>query len=243
MVARIENRRSTVRNRLLAAMGSSDFSLLAANLKDIALLQGSVLQETGEAIKYVYFLESGMVSLVTVMQDGSMVETATIGFEGAVGATSGLGSRIAPHRAVVQIGGRAQQISAAQFEAVVSGSASLKDLLVCYSDALMMMVQQSAGCNALHTVEARLARWILQARDRNYGDSLPLTQEYLAQMLGVRRTSVTIVARNLQKLGLIRYRRGKIGIIDMSGLEAKACECYAVLRRRNEEVFSRVAPD
>jgi CRP-like cAMP-binding protein len=218
-------------------MGSSDLSLLAANLKDIALLQGSVLQETGEAIKYVYFLQSGMVSLVTVMQNGSMVETATIGSEGAVGAMSGLGSRIAPHRAVVQITGRAVRIPAAQFEAAVNESASLRRLLVRYSDSLMMMVHQCAGCNALHALEARLCRWMLHARDRSDGDKIPLTQEYLSQMLGVRRTSVSVIAEKLQHSGLISYRRGIIEIVDRSMLEAKACECYAAIRRRNEEVF------
>jgi hypothetical protein len=141
------------RNRLLAALLPADFSLLAPNLKDISLTQGDVLQEAGETIQHVYFPQSGMISLLAVMQDGRAVETATVGREGAAGAMSGLGSRIAPHRSVSQIEGIASRIAAARFEAAVNGSASIKDLIVRYSDCLMMMVQQSAGCNALHALE------------------------------------------------------------------------------------------
>jgi CRP-like cAMP-binding protein len=230
---------SNGRNRLLAALQPADFFLLAPNLKDISLTQGDVLQETGEAIKYVYFPQSGMISLMTVMQNGNSVETATVGREGAMGAMSGLGSRIAPHRAVVQIEGIASRIAAARFEAAANGSASIKDLIVRYSDFLMMMIQQSAGCNALHGLEARLCRWLLQAQDRNDSNRLPLTQEFLSQVLGVRRTTLTMIAGKLQKAGLIRYRRGNIEIMDQIGLEAKACECYALVRRRGEEVFSK----
>jgi len=227
------------RNRLLAALSPADFSLLAPNLKDISLTQGDVLQEAGEAIKHVYFPQSGMISLLAVMQNGSAVETATVGREGAAGAMSGLGSQIAPHRSVSQIEGIASRIAAARFEAAVNGSASIKDLIVRYSDGLMMMIHQSAGCNALHTLETRLCRWLLQTRDRNDSNRLSLTQEFLSQMLGVRRTTLTLIARDLQAAGLIRYRRGNIEIMDRNGLEAKACECYAVIRRRSEEVFSQ----
>jgi CRP-like cAMP-binding protein len=227
------------RNRLLAALSPADFSLLAPNLTDIPLTPlGDVLQESGEAIKYVYFPQVGMISLLAVMQNGSAVETATVGREGAAGAMSGLGSRIAAHRSVVQIEGIASRIAAPRFEAAVNGSASIKDLVVRYSDRLMMMVQQSAGCNALHTLETRLCRWLLQTRDRHDNNRLPLTQEFLSQMLGVRRTTLTLIASDLQKAGLIRYRRGNIEIMDRSGLEAKACECYGVIRRRSEEVFT-----
>ena len=161
---------SAGRNLLLAALQPADFSLLAPNLKDISLSQGDVLQEAGEAFEYVYFPQSGMISLLTVMRNGSAVETATVGHEGATGAMSGLGSRIAPYRTVVQIEGTAARIAAARFEAAVNGSASIKDLIVRYSDFLMMMIQQSAGCSALHPLEKRLCRWLLQAQDRNDGN-------------------------------------------------------------------------
>jgi hypothetical protein len=158
---------------------------------------------------------------------------------GSCGVMSGLGSRIAPHRAVVQIDGIATRIAAARFEAAVNASASVKELIVRYSDFLLLMIQQSAGCNALHALERRLCRWLLQARDRNNCNRLPLTQELLSQVLGVRRTTLTLIARDLQAAGLIRYRRGIIEIMDRSGLEAKACECYDLIRRRGEEVFSQ----
>jgi CRP-like cAMP-binding protein len=156
---------------------------------------------------------------------------------------SGLGSRIAPHRAVVQIDGIATRIPVARFEAAVNGSVSIKDLIVRYNDFLMMMIQQSAGCSALHPLEKRLCRWLLQAQDRNDSNRLPLTQDFLSQLLGVRRPTLTLIARDLQAAGLIRYRRGNIEIMDRTGLEAKACECYGLIRRRSEEVFSQAKHD
>ena len=122
-------------------------------------------------------------------------------------------------------------------EAAVNRSAAIRDIAVRYSDSLMMMIQQSAGCNALHALESRLCRWLLQTRDRNDSNHLPLTQEFLSQMLGVRRTTLTLIAQDLQTAGLIRYRRGRIEIVDRNGLEAKACECYGVIRRQSEAVF------
>jgi CRP-like cAMP-binding protein len=223
----------------LAALPQADFSLLAPNLKNISLVLGDVLQEAGESIKQVYFPENGMISLLAVMQNGTSVETATIGREGAAGASSGMGSRTSAHRSVVQIEGEASRIGAGPFRIAVNESASLRDLVARYTDHLMMMVQQSAGCNALHTLETRLCRWLLQTRDRNDSDVLPLTQEFLSQMLGVRRTTLTLIASNLQKAGMIRYRRGKIEILDRGAMETQACECYAVIRRRGEEIFSQ----
>jgi CRP-like cAMP-binding protein len=230
---------SVGRNRLLEELKPADFWLLAPNLKDVSISQGGVLQELGEAIQYVYFPRSGTISLLAVMQNGSAIETASVGCEGAVGVMSGLGSRIAPHRAVVQIDGIATRIAAARFEAAVNASASVKELIVRYSDFLLLMIQQSAGCNALHGLEKRLCRWLLQAQGRNSSNRLPLTQELLSQVLGVLRTTLTLIARDLQAAGLIRYRRGIIEIMDRSGLEAKACECYDLIRRRGEEVFSQ----
>jgi CRP-like cAMP-binding protein len=233
------NNGSNGRNRLLAALTPKDFSAIASDLKDIPLSQGVVLHEAGEVIEHVYFPQTGMISLLTVMQDGREVETATIGREGGAGIMSGLGSRLSPHRSVVQIAGLASRISAMRFEAAATASAAVKDIVVRYSDCLMMMVQQSAGCNALHGLESRLCRWLLQTRDRNDSDQLPLTQEFLSQMLGVRRTTLTLIAQELQNAGLIRYRRGHIEIVDRSGLEAKACECYGVIKRLSEEMFAQ----
>jgi CRP-like cAMP-binding protein len=226
-------------NRLLAFLAAGDFALLAPHLKDISPKQGTVLQEAGDPIELVYFPHSGMISLLAVMEAGNAVETATIGREGAVGATSGLGGRTAAARAVVQIVGVSARITAARFQEAVSQSPALRDLVIRYNDVQQALVQQSAGCNALHHVDRRLCRWLLQTRDRSDSDILPLTQEFLSEMLGVQRTTVTMLARQLQDLGLIHYRRGRIEIRDRHGLEHKACECYAMVRRRNDEVFSR----
>jgi CRP-like cAMP-binding protein len=194
-----------------------------------------MLQEQGEPIERVYFPNSGMISLVAVMRHGNAVETATVGREGAVGAMSGLGPRRAFTRAVVQMAGTAFQIATTKFQSIVEQSAAIRDIVVRHNEVLLAQVQQSAACNALHEAEARFCRWLLQSRDRSDSDVVPITQEFLAQMLGVRRTTVTLVAQSLQDKGLLRYRRGRIEILDRDGLEARACECYEVVRREIEQ--------
>jgi CRP-like cAMP-binding protein len=228
----------TGRNRLLAALQPQDLALLAPHFKDLHFKQDVVLQEAGEPIAHIYFPQSGMISVLAAMQEGAMVETATVGREGAVGITAGLGGHRAAGRAVVQIEGLSSQISVAPFRAAVEQSDGIRALIWRYNDTQMALIQQSAGCNALHHAEKRLCRWLLQTRDRSDSDVLPLTHEFLSQMLGVQRTSVTLIARKLQAEGLIRYRRGRVEIIDRAGLERKACECYAVTRRKSEDVFS-----
>jgi CRP-like cAMP-binding protein len=226
-------------NRLLASLVPADFALLAPHLKEVSPKQGVFLQEAGDPIEQVYFPQSGMISLLAVMEAGNAVETATIGREGAVGAMSGLGARTATGRAVVQVMGVTARITVARFIEAVNLSPALRDLVIRYNDVQMALVQQSAGCNALHHVDSRLCRWLLQTRDRSDSDVLPLTQEFLSEMLGVQRTTVTMLARELQDLGLIHYRRGRIEIRDRSGLERKACECYDVVRRKTDEVFTQ----
>jgi CRP-like cAMP-binding protein len=229
-------------NRLLAALSAVDFALLAPHLKDVRHKQGVLLQEAGDPIKVVYFPRTGMISLLAVMQAGNGVETATVGREGAVGVMAGLGGRTAIGRAVVQVAGVSSQISASRFLEAANASVGVRDLISRYNDTQMTFVHQSAGCNALHHVTARLCRWLLQTRDRSDSDILSLTHEVLSQMLGVQRTTVTRLARSLQDLGLVRYRRGKIEIVDRLGLEQKACECYEVVRRKTEEMFSSYGP-
>ena len=151
---------------------------------------------------------------------------------------SGLGARTATGRAVVQVMGVSARITVARFVEAVNQSPALRDLIIRYNDAQMALVQQSAGCNALHHVERRLCRWLLQTRDRSDSDVLPLTHEFLSEMLDGQRTTVTMLARELQELGLIHYRRGRIEIRDRSGLERKACECYEVVKRKTDEVFT-----
>lgn len=222
-------------NRLLAALRPAEIALLQPHLKEIQFAQGTMLQEQGERIERVFFPHSGMISLVAVMRQGNSIETATIGREGAVGAMSGLGPRHAFTRAVVQMPGIGSQIATAKFQSIVEQSSAIRDIVVRYNEVLLAQVQQSAACNALHEAEARFCRWLLQSRDRSDNDIVPITQEFLAQMLGVRRTTVTLVAQSLQDGGLLRYRRGRVEILDRPGLEERACECYKVVSREIEQ--------
>jgi CRP-like cAMP-binding protein len=229
----------TGQNRLLSALHEDACALLSPYLKEYALDQGVVLQEQGERIEYVYFPRSGMISLLAVMRAGDAIEVATVGREGAVGAISGLGLRIAFTRAAVQMPGVALRLPTARFQAATEESPAIRDVVIRYNELLLVQVQQAAACNALHDVEQRLCRWLLQTRDLTDTDVIPYTQEFLAQILGVRRTTVSQIARSLQKAGAIRYRRGRIEISDRKRLEQSACECYAIVRRQTESYLPR----
>jgi CRP-like cAMP-binding protein len=224
------------RNRLLASLPAVDLALLKPHLKEILLEQGAVLQEQGESIEQVVFPTEGLVSLLAVMRQGEAIETATIGREGAIGLLSGLGRRRSHTRAVVQVFGSAIRLPAARFRDVAENSQAVRNIIGRYGETLLIQVQQTAACNALHDVEARLSRWLLQARDQVDQNTIRLTHEFLSQMLGVRRPTVTVVARTLQDAGLIRYHRGHIEIVDRPGLEARACECYGVIRKQIEQM-------
>ena len=236
----LDRSRAGRRNLLLASLPAKDFAVLAPHLKDIELEQGAVLQEQGERIEQVYFPREGIVSLLAVMRQGDAIETATIGFEGAVGTFAG-GQRRAHTRAVVQVRGSASRIAASRFRKVAQESEAVCRMVVRYGEMLLIQIQQTAACNALHPVEARLSRWLLQARDRLESNKINLTHEFLSQMLGVRRTTVTVVANMLQQAGLIRYHRGRIEIVDWEGLKAKSCECYEAIRRNVEDVTPATA--
>ena len=229
-------------NRFLAALPAHDFALLAPHLRPVALVHGAALHEPGDDIEHVYFPQSGMISLVVVMRDGATVETTTVGRGGAVGTSAGLGSRCAFGRAVVQLPGTAASIPASSFHAIANQSPSVRALVVRYNDLLIRQIQQSVACNALHSLEARLSRWLLQTHDSVDGDVVPLTQEFLGQMLGVRRTTVTIAARLLQATGMISYRRGHIHILNRPGIEGLACECYTAVRHNADKVFLLPSP-
>jgi CRP-like cAMP-binding protein len=218
-------------NLLLAALPFSELSLLRQQLKPVTLTQGAVLQDPGERIQFVYFPVSGMISLLAVMSDGKAVETAAVGREGALGAHCGFGMFHVHTRAVVEIAGAGLRIPAAPFQKSVRDSERLRDLLMRYREFRLAETQQSVACNALHPAEGRLARWLLHTSDVIGSDVVPLTQEFLSQVLGVRRTTVTTLARNLLRTGAIRYSRGRIEICDRAKLKNFACECYEVLHR------------
>jgi CRP-like cAMP-binding protein len=221
----------------LAALSLAESARLTPFLKIISLEQGVVLNEPGDEMESIIFPHSGMVSLLAIMKDGSAVETATIGREGVVGAMAGLGLHTTLTRAVVQTPLVASQIAAAQFRKAVELSSELRDVIVRYNDALLGQVQITAACNALHPIQARLARWILQTKDRVDGEIIPLTQQLLSEMLGVRRSSVSEVATQLQAAGFIHYTRGSIEITNREGLENAACECYQTIRAQSEKVL------
>ncbi len=221
-------------NRLLASLSRMDASRLTSALIVDSYEQGRVLAEPGDETEQIYFPHTGMISLLAVMQDGKAVETATVGSEGVVGAMAGLGLHIALTRAVVQTPLIASRIAAAQFRKLVQGSDALRNLVMRANEMLLGQVQMTAACNALHPIQARLARWILQTRDRVDDNIIPLTQELLSEMLGVRRSSVSEVASMLQTAGLIRYSRGSIEIVDRRALEGAACECYETIKHQTE---------
>jgi CRP-like cAMP-binding protein len=216
-------------NKLLCALPREQLDLLAPHLSTRELPQGAVLLEAGEEFDHVYFPHNGMLSLVVVMRDGKAIETATVGREGMVGAMAGLGLYKSFVRVVVQLPMAVTKIAASQFRKAVNHSPAIRDLCIRYNEVLLTQARVTAACNALHPVEARFCRWLLRSSDHAESDTVQLTQEFLAEMLGVRRTSVTEVASNIQKHGAITYSRGVIHIVDRAALEGLACECYRTL--------------
>jgi CRP-like cAMP-binding protein len=216
-------------NHLLAGLPADILALLTPHLTTHALKQGHVLYEAGDEVELVYFPHSGMVSLLSVMQNGKAIENATIGREGVVGAMAGLGLYTSMVRAVVQLPIVTSRISSARFRQVTTHSRAIENLCIRYNEVLLTQARLTAACNALHPVDARFCRWLLQSADRAESNTLPLTQELLSEMLGVRRTSVTDVAGRLQREGLIAFSRGVIHILDRPALEAMTCECYRAL--------------
>jgi CRP-like cAMP-binding protein len=220
-------------NRLLAALPDDAFMLLEPDLRQLTLPQGFICYGAGDPIDQVYFPYAGMISQLITTGDGDMVETYSTGREGAVGLQCGLGPRLSFTRAMVQIPGKFSAISAARFEHAVSHSAALRDLIMRYIETVWAEAQQNAACNAIHDGSPRLCRRLLQCVDRTGSEQLLLTQEFLAEMLGVRRTTVTLLAQELQKRGIVRYSRGRITILDRPALEASACECYEAVKHQN----------
>jgi CRP-like cAMP-binding protein len=227
-------------NGLLDALPRADREALAGSARRLRLEQRRVLWEPHESVRVVHFPVSGVISLLTVTQDGSSVELATIGNEGMVGIAVFLGGGTRPiGRAVSQIPGETLAIDADRFEAQVAESSKLRELMLSYTHVLLLHVAQGVACNRLHPVEQRCARWLLTTRDRLGTDEIELTQEFLAQMLGVRRATVTETVRILQRAGLISSRRGAIRIEDRAGLEDASCECYRVVRMEYDRLLSR----
>jgi CRP-like cAMP-binding protein len=216
-------------NGFLSALPDDAIALLEPDLKQISLPPGAACYGPGSPIDQVYFPQSGMISLV-VTADGETVETSSVGREGGVGLQCGFGPRLSFTRATVQIPGKFSMVSAARFEQAASRHPALRDTIVRHIETKWAEAQQNAACNAVHDGSSRLCRWLLQCADRIGSDQLLLTQDFLAGMLGLRRTTVTLLAQELQKRGIVRYGRGRITIIDRRALEACACECYHAIK-------------
>lgn len=219
---------SNIRNELLAALPESELEALKPYLRRIELPPGKVLHEAGEESDQVYFPDSGAASIVVEMGTGETIETALIGRDGSIGGSTALRNRPALDKAFIQIGGSAQVLTAAQLRQFCANHGTLAHLIAMHNDFVHAQAQQSAACNAVHALEARLGRWLLRAHEL-CGPQFSLTQEQLATFLGVRRTSVSLTAHDLQQQGIIRYRRGTIEIIDLERLRLKACECHTAL--------------
>ena len=228
---------STLKNRLLTALPSEDRALLTPHLSTVDLDKGRLLYDPGDLIDQVYFPNDCVISLMTLMESGAAIESATIGREGALGLMVAVAPRQSLSRAIVQAPGSALRIAAGPLHDVWSRSPALRDLVDRHNEALFGHTIQSVACNALHAVEARFCRWLLGCHDRIDSNTVSLTQEFLADMLGVQRTTVTAVAGSLQAKGLIRYRRGVVDILDRAGLEAMTCECYGAVRRGYERLL------
>jgi CRP-like cAMP-binding protein len=216
-------------NKLLASLPRDHFDRLLPHLTTVQLPQGLVLFESGDEVDQVYFPQYGMLSLLAVLRDGKAIETATVGREGVVGAMAGLGLYKSLVRVVVQMPVSVTKIAATHFRTVAAGSDPVRNLCVRYNEVLLSQARVTAACNALHSIEARFCRWLLQSADRAANDTVALTQEFLAEMLGVRRTSVTEVASKVQSAGAITYSRGVIRILDRPALLRMSCECYETL--------------
>jgi CRP-like cAMP-binding protein len=230
-------------NRLLASLKPAERSMLEPGMSSVLLQRGDVLFEPGEDVTHTYFPGPGLVtSLVVTMADGRTVEAVTIGREGAIGGIVSTGNKPAFARAVVQIGGIALKLETAALESAKERSGLIRDLFSRYADTLLAQTIQSVACNALHVIDARLCRWLLTTHDRVDSDEIALTQEYLAEMLGVQRTTVSGVARVLQERGLISYSRGRLVILDRAAIERCACECYADVQSHFRAMLPETRP-
>ena len=232
----------TIKNRILAALPASEFALVVKNLTPVDLDFGQTLHRAGEKIDVVYFVETGFISALTVLSDGAPLEIGLIGAEGVAGVSVILGATTSFDETMCQTGGAAHRMSPAAFKAAIAEAPRFRDLLLRYAHAFHVQVAQTAACNAHHELGQRLARWLLAAHDRSGVAELSLTQDLIAVMLGVRRSTVSIAASTLQKAGVIRYQHGRITILNRTGLENAACECYEAVTSEYRRLFGEYRP-
>ncbi|MGZ3549635.1 MAG: Crp/Fnr family transcriptional regulator [Vulcanimicrobiaceae bacterium] len=230
-----------VSNRILNAIPEADRDAFGVDLRRVTLQLGEAVYEPYTPLRLVFFPAGSVLSIVTVMRDGADVEIATVGSEGFVPVHAALGGDIVPGRAIAQISGTAYVMPIGSFQNYVEGHPEFREILDRYAQAILNSVAQSVACNRLHTIGERCARWLLLTHDRVEADTFPLTQEFLATMLGVHRPSVSLAAGHLQQAGVISYSRGSVTIRDRQGLEANACECYSAMAREFIRLFESVS--
>jgi CRP-like cAMP-binding protein len=228
-------------NRLLGLLPPKDYRRLRPHLRRVPLNYRQSLYRANKPLGYVYFIETGVGSLVNTMANGDAAEVGTIGNEGVVGLPLLLGDDRAPTSVYVQVPGTGLRMTAAAFRKELARSASMRAVMLRYVHALFNQVAQSAACNQFHSIEQRCARWLLMTHDRMHSDEFLLTQEFLAMMLGVQRTGVSVAASALQRAGLIRYSRGIVTMLDRRGLQRRACECYGVSKREFDRLLGQRA--
>ena len=226
-------------NHLLAALPEEHYERLLPHLEPVSMPLGEVVYESGIQMRHVFFPTTAIVSLLYVMEDGASAEIAIVGNEGIVGVSLFMGGESTPSRAAVQSAGEAYRLPGRILKAEFEHGGPLQHLLLRYTQALLTQMAQTAVCNRHHTLDQQFCRWLLLSIDRLPSDELVMTQELIANMLGVRREGVTEAAGNVQKAGLIKYHRGHITVIDRPGLEARVCECYAVVKKE----FDRLLPE
>jgi CRP-like cAMP-binding protein len=235
---RMSAAQSPRQNHLLAALSAGDFERVSSRLKLVSLPLGEVLYESGSRQRAVYFPTTAIVSLLYMLADGASAEIAVVGNEGIIGVSLFMGGETTPSRAVVQSAGYAYRLSGKVLKEEFTRGGAMQHLLLRYTQALLTQMAQTAVCNRHHSLDEQLCRWLLLSLDRLIGNELVMTQELIANMLGVRREGVTEAAGNLQNAGLIKYSRGRITVLDRTGLEARTCECYAVVKKE----FDRLLP-
>ncbi|MFK2932692.1 Crp/Fnr family transcriptional regulator [Dyella agri] len=230
------------RNQLLAALPQNEWGRWSPHLEPVDMPLGKVLYESGSRLSHVYFPTTSIVSLLYVMEDGASAEIAVVGNEGIVGISLFMGGESTPSRALVQSAGRGFRLKADLMLQEFNRAGPVLHLLLRYTQALITQMSQTAVCNRHHSLDQQLCRWLLLSLDRLDSEELAMTQELIANMLGVRREGVTEAAGNLQQAGLIRYQRGHITVIDRAGLERRTCECYAVVKKEYDRLLPQAPP-
>lgn len=225
-----EKAQSPFENHILRALPRAEYARLSPHMEPVRLAAGRTLYEAGESVRHAYFPRGGMISLISATEGGAAVEVGMVGSEGMAGLPAVLRNNVTPYRVVVQLQANAVRVPARVIRAEFDRGGVLQDLLLRYTHTLVTQLSQSAACNRLHSMRARLCRWLLVSQDRAQSDSLDFTQEFLSQMIGAPRSRVALVAGSLRRSGIISYGRGRIRVLDRPRLEAASCECYRIVR-------------